>query len=94
VHHKDANKLNNVPNNLQWVTKSEHVELTDEQGLFWYPKGEKHQNAKFTQIEANKIRVLYATNKYTQKQLAEMYLVNPMTILRILNNQTYINEGA
>jgi hypothetical protein len=45
-----------------------------------YPVGIKHREAKLSEGAVRHIRKLYATGKYTQTQLAEMYGVTQHTI--------------
>jgi DNA-binding XRE family transcriptional regulator len=52
-------------------------------------RGEKHQTAKHTQKDVDKIRKLYKTGKYSQHQLARMYGVTNTNIYAIVNNKLW-----
>lgn len=52
------------------------------------PKGEKHSNAKLTNIQANKIRQRYAEGA-KQMELAEEYNVSQRAISLIVRMETY-----
>lgn len=41
---------------------------------------------RLTEVQACEIRTLYATEQYTQKQLAEIYEVSQSLICKIVNN--------
>lgn len=47
-------------------------------------QGSENGNAKLNMEKANHIRALYATKKYYQKDLANMFNVNPDTIYAIV----------
>lgn len=53
VNHIDGNKLNNHPENLEWITQSRHVIHSQESGLA--PLGEGHHSAKLTTQDVAKI---------------------------------------
>lgn len=53
--------------------------------------GERNRNAKLTQKAVDEIRSLYATNEYTQKQLAAMFNVCQSTIYKVLHNEIWNN---
>jgi len=46
-------------------------------------------NRKINHKIADKIRILYATGKYTQKQLGIMFGISSSTVRQILNNETW-----
>lgn len=73
----NRNNISKILKNKSY--KDPHYKFVDLQG-----------NNKFTTQQAKKIKQLYATNNYTQKQLAEMFKVHWSTIFRILNSSTYI----
>jgi len=51
--------------------------------------GEKNINAKLTQTKVDRIRLLYATNEHTQKELAAMFEVCGSTIFKILHYELW-----
>jgi DNA-binding XRE family transcriptional regulator len=48
--------------------------------------GEKCGTSKFTWLKINKIRELYTTGEYTQRQLAEIFVMSIANICQIVNN--------
>lgn len=72
IHHIDCNPLNNHWDNLQWVTRSEHKQISRENGQIFH---------KLTAMDVVDIR-----NSYTpelEKTLADRYGVLRQTIYRI-----------
>jgi DNA-binding XRE family transcriptional regulator len=51
--------------------------------------GETHYGAKLTEEQVIQIRELYATKKYTQRQLGKMYGVCFQHISKIVNNKQW-----
>jgi transcriptional antiterminator len=51
--------------------------------------GENSCNSKLTNIEANKIRNIYLSEKISLMNLAKRYNVSERTIGRIIHNETY-----
>jgi hypothetical protein len=55
--------------------------------------GERSHTAKLTWLKINKIRELYTTGEYTQRQLAEMFNVSHATIGCVVRNTTWIDSN-
>lgn len=53
------------------------------------PKGDRHANAKLTNVEASEIRKRYATGSCSQDALAKQHKVSQRVISLIVNNRTY-----
>lgn len=83
VNHKDGVHNNNFYTNLEWVTPSEN-RLHSHRIL--YNCG---NNSKLTWEKAREIRELYKTERYTQKQLGNMFMVTRPCISRLVSNKTW-----
>lgn len=81
VNHKDANKLNNHPSNLEYVPQRENVKHAARLGLF--PHGEGTYNSKLTERDVREIRDLRGV--FTVRKLQEIYKVNSGVISEIQN---------
>ena len=88
VNHKNGIKWDNRVENLEWVTKSENMNHAILNGLS-NSIGETHYGAKLTEEQVIQIRELYATKKYTQRQLGKMYGVCFQHISKIVNNKQW-----
>jgi len=66
------NSLGYIPNNIRWATKSEQVR--------------NRSITKLTEIDAQNIRNMYSTKKYTYEQIATMFNVSKSLVNNILNN--------
>lgn len=100
VNHIDGDKHNNCVENLEWATQSEnnyhkyrtgldsvsdrHRKIMSECRL-----GEKHPNTTFKERDIIKIRKLYSTGDYTQREIGDMYNVCNGTIGCIIRRETW-----
>lgn len=75
VHHKDHNKQNNRPENLEYVTPSQNT-------LLAYAEGRMGRTVKLTAFQRATIAKMYAMGTYHSRQLAEIFHVSRSTILR------------
>lgn len=89
--HNDGNPLNNRLKNLRYDTRTSNCQDRKLHGT--NVAGEKCNKAKLTWEEVKKIRRLYATGNFTQRELGEMFEVNQPTIGYIVRNETW-REGA
>lgn len=87
VNHIDGNKLNNVTDNLEWVTPSENTKHSYDNNLQKKPKGELNSQAKLTWEKVREITKL--KDIYSRKELAQLFNVSVGTIGDIINERTW-----
>lgn len=82
IRNKDGNRGNNHPDNLEAINQGALVYNV-------YVSGRRKATAKLSWNQAQEIKELYRSNKWTQKKLAEKYGVAPSTIAGITRGETY-----
>lgn len=94
VHHKDKNVLNNVPSNLQWVTKEEHYLIHKGDKNHPFSSGENHSGAILTNDQVHEICKLIQDNIMSQNDIARKYKVMPHVIheIRLKHNWNEITK--
>jgi len=85
VNHIDGNKINNNVDNLEWVTDSENQKHSYDIGLKVGRKGTSHHNCKITEETVIKIRELWNTGEYVQREIAEIIGINTNNVWKIIN---------
>ena len=89
VCHLDGDCTNNKLSNLRYDTRSQNqIDL--------YRQGKKSGTGKLSIEQVLKIRQLYTTGKYSQRELAEKFNVHQNNISRVINRKTYsyINDDG
>ncbi len=87
VNHKDLNKLNNYPENLEWVTAKENIKHSCKNGR--HVRGSRVTNAKLNENKVEKIRKILAIGNASQTETAQKFGVSHTTINRILKKITW-----
>ena len=93
VNHKDGNKQNNHPANLEWVTPAENNSHAHVTGLVVAASGDGCASSKLRKADVAEIRRLLTTTKITQAELAERYGVRQSTISMIVTNRNWRIEA-
>lgn len=83
VNHKDGVKTNNMPSNLEWVTRAENTSHQWRIGLVDL-RGEKHPSSKLTNANVAEIR-RRAGDGETRASLAREFSVSNQLICDIVN---------
>lgn len=91
VNHKDSNRLNNIVTNLEWLSKEDNIRHSFIYGNASH-KGLRNPNSKLTLEDIKAIKALYNTNRFYNRQIAEMFKVSSSTIDYIINNTTWSNN--
>lgn len=86
INHKDGNKLNNSLENLEWSTyfdNNKHARLNKLNNHV----GENHSLCKLEYAEVYVIKKLYASGRFSQYELANVFNIHQVHISRIINNK-------
>lgn len=86
--HIDGDKTNNCPKNLEWVTHNENTRHAHAIGLI-NTRGEANPQSKLTQDQVQKIRKLYASGEYLQREIGEMFGVTKHTVSAIVRGKNW-----
>ena len=87
VNHKDGDKLNNHPDNLEWVTRAENNAHASATGL--YRRGRRVPGAKITPADALEIRRLSQRGHLSQEVIAMRYGVSRSLVSAIKTGKAW-----
>lgn len=88
INHKDGNRTNNTPKNLEYITHQENVTHAYKLGLRTALKGEKSNLATLSEDQVRAIRVKRELG-YSHRKIAEMFGVTRCCISSILAGRTW-----
>lgn len=89
VNHRDANKLNNNANNLEWVTRKENVRHSFRHGLNKIRTGSDVHFAVLNEVIVLEIRERYGNIRRQYAKIGDKYNVSPKTIEYIVKRKTW-----
>lgn len=87
VNHIDEDKSNNNADNLEWATNLENQQHRSRLNRFRYKFGDENNKARLGTQMVKKIKALYNTGSYTQKELAEKFNVSQSAVSQITTNK-------
>lgn len=89
VNHKDANKLNNTLENLEWCTHMENVIHAVANDRLRPLRMEENPHSKLTVDLVRLIKTEYCETNTTQRKLAKKYGVGKTTIQNVLAGERW-----
>lgn len=88
VNHKDGNTSNPHVDNLEYISCSENHKHAFKIGLR-SSKGEENGRSKLIEKDIKKIRRLYRSGKYMQKEIAEKFGINRSHVSNIVREEKW-----
>jgi hypothetical protein len=89
VNHKDGNKDNNTVDNLEWCTRKHNCQHALETGLRVAQNGSNHCHAILNEEKVRQIREIHGTNKYSCREIGEMFGVKGSTVDYIIHRKAW-----
>lgn len=88
INHIDGNRVNNIVENLEWVTHAENMQHSYRVNRRTNC-GENNPNAILTEEKVATIRSLFEIDKISRKELAIMFNINYQTVAKIIRNELW-----
>lgn len=82
---KDGDIYNLKLENLYWSTQTKRMRRRYKEG--GYPKGEEHYCSKLRDEDVIKMRKMWETEEYTQKQIADLFGIHFTTLANIIKRR-------
>lgn len=96
VNHKNGNKKDNYFENIEWCTSSENIKHAFKTGLKCITEMGIQASSrngvarrKLNYDEVRKIKQLFTSKQYSQRQLSIMFDISQSAINKLINNKTY-----
>lgn len=89
--HRDGDKADNRPENLEWVTRTDNIRHAEENGLRADRRGHRNGNSKLNPVAVKVIRHFLKKPGYTKARIARAYGVSRQTISDIAAGRTWIH---
>lgn len=93
VNHKNGNKRDNQPLNLEWATHAENLKHAGETGLMAHLPGEENGFAKLTEDKVREIFELRKNRSMTQRAVAKLYGISQAHVWRIAHRHVWAHLG-
>lgn len=97
MNHKDRNRANPKVENLEWVTYSENVRHSIENGgrsnYTRNNKGTRNSNARLAWKTVCAIRDLYKSGNYSQNELGRIFNMSQSRVQKIVNRKAWKTES-
>ncbi|NGY84914.1 hypothetical protein F6Y03_30815 [Bacillus megaterium] len=92
VNHKDGNKLNNAPYNLETLSLEENVIHAHKTGLT-NNKGSRNGRAKLSEEQSGEVKKLLSEGVLTQKEIAKRFNVSQQLISTINTQKSWKEDS-
>lgn len=89
VNHRNANKMDNHYLNLEWCTHLQNMQHAERNGLIKHPKGEKVVTSILKKEDVIRIRDIYKTGGFTQREVGLLFGVEQRVISHIVRKSTW-----